>query len=228
MLKYIALGTDCKEYFNYDGKPLPIRPLSTYELDQAFLKAVEGVSPLIFNTIIKMKLDVLDENYFIDLDKNNYKEFVKYYNESDYWIVYSAIKDFQDESFSLPDFDCEYEQDYDDWNPEKPKGYYLVRKMKYIHQLSKDIMSMSSRPAEEMVEVLTNSDGKILASMVHKFHQPLASQAWKLTPLQVSFIFYSRPNAPQILKSVDELPGFKRGTIQEITEQMKGWGLIDG
>lgn len=228
MLKYIALGTDCKEYFNYDGKPLPIRPLSSYELDQAFLKAVEGVSPLIFESVIKLKIGIITDDKDIKINKNSYIDFLKYYNQIDYWIVYYAMKDFQDEDFSMPDYASEFKDEFEDWKPRTQKGFYIVRKMKYVHQISKDIMSMTAQPAEKMVEILTNSRGKVLATMVHKFHQPLVSEAWKLTPLQTSFIFYSRPNAPQILKSVDELPGIKRGSIEEITEQMKSWGLING
>ena len=107
MLKYITLGTDCKEYFFYDGKPLPIRPLSSYELDQAFIKAVESVSPLIFNSVMNLKLNI-KENIDIKLDKNNYKDFMSYYNEVDYWIVYFAIKDFQEEEFDFPDYDGKF------------------------------------------------------------------------------------------------------------------------
>lgn len=228
MIKYIALGTDCKEYFNYDGKPLPIRPLSTFELDQAFLKAIEGVSPLIFDSVIKLKLGVIEDDKQINFDKNTYKDFLKYYNEIDYWVVYFSIKDFQEEDFSFPDFDGEFADKFDDWKEDKPKGYYLVRNMKYVHKLSSDIIQMTSQPVEKLMEVLANAEGKVLATMVHSFHQPLASEAWKLTPLQTTFIFYTRPGAPQILKNVEDLPGIKRGTIEDITKQLINMGLIDG
>ena len=225
MLKYITLGTDCKEYFYYDGKPLPIRPLSSYELDQALLNAVEGVSPLIFNSVIDIKLGLKD-NKDIELNKNNYKDFIIYYDEVDYWTVYFAIKDFQEEDFVFPDYEGKFREDYEDWDPNKPIGYYIVRKMKYVHEISKDVMNMTTRPPEELVEVLTNAEGKALATLVHQFHQPLNSKAWKLTPLQTHFIHYSRPGAPQILKSVKDLPGIKKGTYKDIEDQLKALGFL--
>jgi len=227
MLKYITLGTDCKEYFFYDGKPLPIRPLSSYELDQAFLKAVEGVSPLIFNSVINLKLN-LKENIDIGLDKNNYKDFMSYYNEVDYWIVYFAIKDFQEEEFEFPDYEGKFKEEFEDWSPQKPTGYYYVRKMKYVHEISKNITSMSSQAPDTIMEVLTNSEGKALANLVHTFHQPLNSKAWKLTPLQTYFIYYSRPGAPQIIKKVEDLPGIKKGKYSDIVKQLESLGFIDG
>ena len=228
MIKYIALGTDCKEYFNYDGKPLPIRPLSTFELDQAFLKAIEGVSPLIFDSVIKHKLGIVDDSKQIKFDKNTYKDFLKYYNEIDYWVVYFSIKDFQEENFSFPDFDGEYSQKFDNWKEDNPKGYYQVKSMKYIHKLATDIIQMTSQPVEKLMEVLANSEGKVLATMVHSFHQPLASEAWKLTPLQTTFIFYTRPGAPQVLKDVQDLPGIKRGKYQDIEKQLAALGFLNG
>lgn len=227
MLKYITLGTDCKEYFFYDGKPLPIRPLSSYELDQAFIKAVESVSPLIFSSVMNLKLNI-KENIDIKLDKNNYKDFMSYYNEVDYWIVYFAIKDFQEEDFSFPDYGREHEEDFEDWDPKKPIGYYYVRKMKYVHEISKDVMSMTSQPPDKLMEVLTNASGKALATLVHVFHQPLNSKAWKLTPLQIHFILYSRPGAPYVVKSVEDLPGVKKGKYSDIMKQLEALGYTNG
>lgn len=228
MLRYIALGTDCKEYFNYDGKPLPIRPLSTYETDCVFIKAVEGVSTFIFNKVIKLKLGLIKYEQEIDLNKNNYKDFLTYFNEIDYWTVYFAMKDFQSEEFSMPDYSKEFCEEFDDWEENKPKGYYLVRKMKHVHELSNNIISMTIQPPEELVEVITNIEGKTLASLVHKFHQPLASEAWKLTPLQVAFIYYTRDGAPIMFKSVDELPGITRGKLKDVMKKFKDFGMTDG
>lgn len=228
MFKHIALGTDCKEYFNYDGKPLPIRPLSTYELDSIFLKAVEGVSTFIFDKVIKLKLGLIKSEQEIDLTKNNYKDFLAYYNEIDYWTVYFAMKDFQPEEFSMPDYSKEFREDYDDWEEDKPKGYYHVRNMKYVHKLSTDIMSMTVQSPEELVKIITNTKGRILASLIHRFHQPLASEAWKLTPLQVSFIYYTREGAPIMLKNIDELPGITRGKMKDVMQKFKDLGMIDG
>ena len=227
LLKYIELGTDYKEWFNYDGQPLPIRPLSSYELDQALLKALqEGVSQKTFDVMIKVKLD-LDPSTKIDLNIDDYEEFLKYYNEIDYWTVFYSMKDFQPEDFSKPDFKGEFEDDFNDWKPTAPKGYYIVRKMKYVHKIAEDVKSMTDQPVIKLVELLQTPKGKTLASTIHYLHIPFVSSAWKLTPFQEKFIFYSRPGAPQLLKSESDLPGIKEGRLGDIWTQLKGMGMIN-
>lgn len=225
MIKYISLGTDCKEYFNYDGKPLPIRPLSTYELDEILKKAVEGLSSIVFEKVVKLKLNVLDKKEEIKLDKNKYKDFLTYYNEVDYWTVYYAMKDFQSEKFSMPDYEGEFKDDFEDWVGNKPKGYYIVRKMKYVHKISDDIMNMTSPRMEELVSIIENDQGKILATIVHKLNTPLVSKAWELTPFQTKFLYYTRDGAPEIVESIDDVPGIKKGNFNEITKQLKEMGF---
>lgn len=224
MLKYIKLGTKAKEFFNYDGNPLPIRPLSTYELDQAFVMAVEGISPLIFDAVISSKLDVYESQEII-ITKDNYKAFLEYYSEIDYWVVYFAMKDFQDEEFSMPDYSGEFKDDFVDWDVEKPKGYYMVRNMKYIHKIARDIKNMTEQPVESLMEILKNKEGQLLATMVHAFHVPLASEAWQLTPLQTDFIYYTRPGAPVIVDDIKDVPGIKGGTLEDITNQLREFGF---
>jgi len=228
ILKYIKLGTDYKEYFNYDGSPLPIRPLSTYELDEATQEALKGITPLVFESVVKVKLGVLEDDEDIDLEPYLYLDYLKYYNELDYWIVYFGMKDFQEKLFSVPDYDGTYKKDFLDWDESKPKGYYIVRKMKYVHRLSQDILTMTDTPTIKLVEFLYNNDSKVLASMVHAFHIPLTSEAWKLTPLQTKFIVYTRPGAPEILESIEDLPGIKGGTLEEISKQLGSMGFDVG
>jgi len=227
IIKYIKLGTDAKEWFNYDGQALPIRPLSSYEVDEIMLKIIEdGIPPIVFKSVYKVKMSLLDENEEIEINPQNYAYFFKYYNIIDYWTVYYSIKDFQDEDFSKPDFDEEYMKEYDDWDRYNPKGYYIVRKMKHIHEIAKDIRIMTSQPLIKLSSILSNNDGKILATMVHVFHQPLASEAWKLTPLQESFIYYSRRGAPTIVKDVKDIPGFSGAmSLEEVAEKLKQMGL---
>jgi hypothetical protein len=227
IIKYIKLGTDAKEWFNYDGQALPIRPLSSYEIDEIMLKIIEdGIPPIVFKSVYKVKMNLLDENETIDINPQNYTYFFRYYNEIDYWTVYYGMKDFQDEDFSKPDYDEEYIDKYSDWDRANPKGYYIVREMKHVHDIAKDIRIMTSQPLLKLSSVLSNSDGKVLATMVHIFHQPLASKAWKLTPLQESFIYYSRRGAPQIIKDESELPGISGViSLKEVTEKLMQMGL---
>ncbi|GAG21450.1 unnamed protein product, partial [marine sediment metagenome] len=153
ILKYIQLGTNAKEYFNYDGNPLPIRPLSTYEMDQIFLTVIkEGITQSTFKTLIELKMNLINPNDQIILDQNKYTEFAYYYHQVDYWTVYYSMKDFQPEGFSMPDYDEEFKDKYKDWNQENPKGYYIVREMKFVHDIARDIKNMTSQPPEQIIE----------------------------------------------------------------------------
>lgn len=221
MLKYITLGTDCKEYFNYDGQPLPIRPLSTYEVDQIMVETVGKIHSSIFDSTIKFKLKIIDDE--VELNKENYQSYLNFNAEIDYWTVYYGMKDFQPEEFSMPDYSGEFENKFEDWDEDKPKGYYIVRNMKYVHDIAKDVTNMTTRTTPEVLEILKNSNGIILATMLHRFHQPLASEAWKLTPLQTKFILYSRPDAPVEVNPEDI--GFAGGTIKDLSEYLRGQGF---
>ena len=223
IIKYIKLGTDAKEWFNYDGQALPIRPISSYEIDEIMRKIIEdGVPPIVFNSLYKLKMSLIEEDEKVVIDPENYAYFFNYYNEIDYWTVYYSMKDFQDEEFSKPDYDEEFSKDFKDWEIIKPKGYYIVRKMKYVHEIAKDIRSMTAQPLIKLTGVLSNNDGQVLATFIHQFHQPLASEAWKLTPLQEQFIYYSRPGAPQIIEKIEDLPGIS-GTmsLREVAEKLR-------
>ena len=225
MIENILLGIHKKEFFNYNGVPFPIRPLSTYELDEAMIRAVEGISPIIFDKVVKLKLRLLEKDENIDLTRENYADFLRYYNEIDYWTVYYSTKDFQNEDFQKPDFSAEFEEEFEDWSLKKPKGYYIIRKMRYIHMIADDIMTMTDQPVSKLTEVLKNSRGRTLATMVHQFHVPLVSEAWKMTPLQTTFLYFSRPGAPEVVDDIEDIPGIKGGTLEEITKQLKAMGF---
>lgn len=226
ILEHIRLGTDYKEWFNYDGEPLPIRPLSTYEIDEIIKKVIrEGISPQTYDSIIKLKLNILSPEQKRDISISDYQEYLTYFNEIDYWIVYYAMKDFQPEKFSKPDFDGDF-QEFKNWDENNPKGYYIVKKMKYVHDIAKDVKNMTSQPTTVLMEVLENKTGQALASLVYRYHVPLANKAWELTPLQTYFLIFSAPDAPQIVKDESELPGIKSGTLKEVTEQLRKMGMI--
>jgi len=221
ILKYIKLGTNAKEWFNYDGEPLPIRPLSTYELDTILEKIIrEGITQKTFSSIYKIKHNLIDKENVVITTKEDYLEFFHYLNEIDYWTVYFAMKDFQDEKFSQPDLDGEFRDKFKKWNELYPKGYYIVKKMKYVHRIAEDIQYMTSQPLIKLRQVLQNKDGRILASTVHTYHIPLTNEAWKLTPLQETFLRYSDPDAPIIIEDESELPGIKAGSLKDIAMQL--------
>jgi len=226
ILKYIKLGTNSKEWFNYDGTPLPIRPLSTFEMDEVLGKIIkEGITQKTFDSIYKIKHNLINEKEKVELNSKNYQEFFHYFNEIDYWMVFYSMKDFQEEEFSKPDYNKEFSDEFDDYDFNKPKGYYIVKKMKFVHKIAKDIQYMTSQPLIKLRQTLQNKSGKILASMVYIFHVPLTNEAWKLTPLQESFLYYGRPGAPIVLDSEDDLPGIKAGSMEEIVKQLIKMGF---
>lgn len=226
ILKYIELGTNAKEYFNYDGNPLPIRPLSTHEIDDIFLTVLkEGITQSNYEVLMEIKQNLKDKDKVVDFsDKNKYAEFIRYYNEVDYWIVYHAMKDYQEEEFSMPDFKGEYKKDKN-WHERYPRGYYLVKQMKYIHDIAKDVIYMSNRPLPQLVEILRSNSGRLLATRIFVLNTPLTNEAWKMTPLQEKFLYYSRPGAPILFESEEDLPGIKGGTMKEVMEQLKKLGF---
>lgn len=226
ILKYIKLGTNTKEWFNYDGSPLPIRPLSTYEMDNILGKIIkEGITQQTFNSIYKIKFNLFNEEEKVKVSQQNYLEFFNYFNIIDYWMVFYSMKDFQEEEFSQPDYNEEFRKDFEDWINDVPKGYYIVRKMKYVHQLAKDIQYMTAQPLVKLTKVLKNKSGKILASMIYTYHVPLANEAWKLTPLQEDFLYYARPGSPKLLDSEKDLPGVKAGSMKDIANQLSKLGF---
>ena len=77
-----------------------------------------------------------------------------------------------------------------------------------------------SKIKDEMRQLLKNARGRVLATSVHTFHVPLANEAWKLTPLQETFLKYSDPDAPMIIESEDDLPGIKAGSLKDIAKQL--------
>ena len=226
ILKYIKLGTNLKEWFNYDGCPLPIRPLSTYEMDEILGKIItEGITQKTFNSIYKIKFNLFNPLEKVKVSQQNYLEYFKYLNIIDYWMVFHSMKDFQDEDFSKPDYSEEFRDEYDDWTEDTPKGFYIVRKMKFVHQLAKDIQDMTSQPLAKLSQTLKNKSGKILASMVFTYHLPLVNEAWKLTPLQEDFLYYGDPNGPILITDEEDLPGIKAGSMKDIANQLAGMGF---
>jgi hypothetical protein len=226
ILKYIKLGTNSKEWFNYDGTPLPIRPLSTYEMDEILEKIItEGITQQTFTSIYKIKFNLFNQKEKVEVSQKNYLEFFNYLNIIDYWMVFYSMKDYQEEEFSKPDYSEEFRDEFDDWREDTPKGYFIVKKMKYVHQLAKDIQYMTSQPLTALARVLKNKSGKTLASMVFKFHIPLANEAWKLTPLQETFLYYGDPSGPTLLESEKDLPGIKAGTMGDIAKQLMCLGF---
>ena len=203
MIKHISLGTNEKIYYNYFGEQLPLRPITTQELDQCFYKALAFAEQEIAELVVKFKLRLVKPKTQIDIDNDRYVELQKYYNDIDYWIVFFAMKDFQDEDFTKPENGI-------------PKGLHLVRKMRNIHLIARTILDASYQPNDVIQEIVRSEDGKILASIVFNLNVPL-SEISKMTKLQRDFLVFSKIGGRtphRISKSGDKLK--IRSKIKEV------------
>ena len=62
VLRHIKLGVKEVFYYDYDGNALPLRPISSYELDDCFYKALEYATPNVADLVIKLrKINLLGE-----------------------------------------------------------------------------------------------------------------------------------------------------------------------
>lgn len=183
IIKHITLGT--KEIFyypyNYGKEPLPLRPISSFELDQCIYNSLENCSnENVISFIIKFKLGIIKGDENIELSPDAYKELLKYYNEIDYWIIYYGMKDFQDISFSTPDFDIGI-----------PNGINKIREMKEIHEIASFILSASTQNEDVIKEIFSDPSGRDIAEIIIYLKIPLTSFS-KLTKLQKNYLIYSR------------------------------------
>jgi hypothetical protein len=178
MIRHISLGTNEVFYYNYFGEQLPLRPITTIELDDCFYKALRFADEEIADLVVKLKLRLIKPKTPIKIDNNRYAELQKYYNSLDYWIVYFAMKDFQDEDFAKPIDGI-------------PNGLHLVRKMRDIHKIAKSVLNASYQPREVIRELVMSDDGKVVASIVFNLNIPLTDYA-NMTKLQRDFLVLSK------------------------------------
>jgi len=178
MIKHISLGTSEVFYYNYFGEQLPLRPISTFELDECFYNTLNTTESDIAELVAKLKLCLISPKTEIKIDNKKYAELQKYYKNLDYWIVFFAMKDFQDEEFTKPVAGI-------------PHGIQLVRKMRDVHKIAKTILNASYQPKEVIQEIVRSSDGKILANIVFNLNVPLSDLS-KITKLQRDFLILSK------------------------------------
>lgn len=197
----MTLGAEAVEYYDYDGEPLPYRPLRSWELDECGVNALRGASSDVVEIIIKTKLGIGLSDEINNLTPELYSGVLSYYDLYDYWIVYHAIKDFQEEDFQLPDEDG------------NPKGFNIIaNEFKHVHDIASEVLSITSPPKKVIQELVKNKKGKILSTIHYHLNVPLASEQWKLTPLQIQFLEISK---------LDEIRS-QNEAIQELENKRKG------
>jgi len=194
LLKHIQLGTGEVFYYNYNGEPLPLRPISSLELDDCFYKALSGAPKKIAELVIKLRTHAIKPTEDINVSNDGLKKLQRLYDSIDYWMVYHAMKDFQDDDFTKPNYDTieQYQ-----------RGYYLVRKMQDIHQIARRISNASNQPKDVVKEILKTTGGKEIASIFYYLKQPLVEKIGKATRLQKKFMIYSKGELKKLEKDVE-------------------------
>lgn len=201
ILKHIQLGTSEVLYFPYNNgtEPLPVRPISSYELDQCYYKALDEAPTKIADFVIKVKMGLIKKNQNINVSNDGYKNLKKFYDTIDYWIVYYGMKDFQDDEFSKPS-----KKDYN-----LPKGMMKIRQMENVHDIAKFILDSSHKPEEIIKQVYKTQKGEEVAMKIVYMKEPLANLG-DLTKLQEEYILYSKGKVQQTVRSKKKLHSIVR------------------
>ncbi len=203
-IKNVAQGISATDYFDYNGSPLAYRPLTTWELDNAFEKSITSLSDEHVMLIMKMKLGELKPSDLIKCSASDYVALTRQANELDYWITYHGIKDFQNEDFKIPS------------ENNNPKGLNIIKNtFQHVHEIANKIFTASKQPENAITEFVKTPEGKILASIHYKLHVPLTSELWRLTPLQIDFLVRANSEisteASKPAGSFPQKPSFKSG-----------------
>jgi len=212
ILKHIRLGTKEVLYYPYnEGKdPLPLRPISTYEMDQSIFTTLIHTESKIASLVVKLKLGLVKPEEKITVSNDGYAKLLKYYDSIDYWIVYYAMKDFQDEWFRKPNYD-EIEN--------HPNGFYKIREMGEIHEIAIFVLDASYKSEAVIKDIFTDDLGREIATLVLYLHQPIA-KAGCITRLQRDYLTYGYKNLDKIFKgkALDDKYGSTSGvmTVQDL------------
>jgi len=191
ILRHIKLGVKEVFYYDYDGNALPLRPISSYELDDCFYKALDYATPKVADLVIKLRLSLKKGNQEVDFSNEDYLSLQKHYDAISYWVVFHSMKDFQDEDFKIPI----YEQE-----EILPKGMFKIRKMNYIHDMANIIINSSYRPKEFIKQIVKDEIGKEIAYLTLYFNVPLANIP-DITRLQREFLIYSKGEITKVKAS---------------------------
>ena len=216
-LRHIKLGVKEVFYYDYDGNALPLRPISSYELDDCFYKALEYATSNVANLVIKLRLKLIEKSEQVDFSNEDYLSLQKHYDAISYWAVFHSMKDFQDEDFKIPIFK----------NDEiLPKGIFQIRKMNYIHDIANIIVNSSYRTKEFIKQIIKDEYGKEIAYLNLYFNVPLASIP-DITKLQTRYLIYSKAEIMKVKASDVKTKQYEfSGETTTIADIFKKIGLI--
>ncbi|MHA1875152.1 MAG: hypothetical protein ACTSUC_01760 [Promethearchaeota archaeon] len=191
ILRHIKLGVKEVFYYDYDGNALPLRPISSYELDDCFYKALEYATPKVADLVIKLRLKIKEGNQEVDFNNQDYLSLQRHYDAISYWVVFHSMKDFQDEDFKIPTYiDGEI----------LPKGMYKIRKMSHIHDMANIIINTSHRPKSVIKQIIRDKMGRNIATLVFYLNVPLADFP-DITKLQRDYLIYYKGEITKVVAS---------------------------
>jgi len=181
-LRHIKLGVNEVFYYDYDGNALPLRPISSYELDDCFYKSLIYATERVVNLVVKLRLNIIKKSQNVDFSNEDYLSLQKHYDTISYWVVFHSMKDFQNEDFSIPVYHDE---------ELLPKGMFQIMKMNYIHDIANKIVNSSYRPKEFIKQIIKDDVGTEIAYLTLYFNVPLANIS-DITRLQRDFLIHSK------------------------------------
>ncbi len=214
-LRHIKLGVNEVFYYDYDGNALPLRPISSYELDDCFYKALTYATQKVANLVIKLRLKLIKKSQNVDFSNEDYLSLQKHYDTISYWVVFHSMKDFQDEDFSIPVYrDDEL----------LPKGIFQIKKMNYIHDIANIIVNSSYKPKEYIKQIIKDEVGTEIAYLVLYFNVPIANIN-DITRLQRDFLVYSKGEITKVKNIKTEQYEFS-GKKLTIGDLLKKVGMV--
>jgi len=216
-LRHIKLGVKEVFYYDYDGNALPLRPISSYELDDCFYKALEYATKKVADLVIKLRLKIKEGNQEVDFSNQDYLSLQKHYDAISYWVVFHSMKDFQDEDFKIPIFKSD---------EILPKGIFQIRKMNYIHDMANIIVNSSYKPKEFIKQIIKDGLGKKIAYLVLYFNVPIANIN-DITRLQREFLIYSKGEIIKVKSSDVKTKQYDfSGETMTIGDLLKKMGMV--
>ena len=186
LLEKVRKGIAIKSFFNYDGELIPVRAITSAEADDARYNTMGLLDYKLAKLMMRLRLgEITGEKIdYSEIHPDLLREYLRYLKETDYWIVYHGMKDFQPDDFTVDD----------------------VYKMRLVHEMAEYIIMLSSAPADIIIDEISTEQGQELAKIVYEFKVPLTNEAWKMTPLQHQFMRWASPDAPKkVAENIDEL-----------------------
>jgi hypothetical protein len=153
-----------KKYHFFDPSldfPLTYRAITLWEHELAHQKALSKCKDML---IVKV---LMDKESDVELNINQLKELRAYEFNLCLWVCFYGLMDFQADDFTID----------------------ILKKSNIdAKTLSLEILEKSVARKEEIIEVIKNNRGTIVAYIRHVLNVPLVNEAWRMTPLQFEYL----------------------------------------